>query len=84
MNKCNNKRCFEFQEKYYLCNYNCEKKLGKENNIKCRAINNENNEDFSNILKSYINLCNFYTYFYQCNAGIKPKKYIYVLNIIMI
>ena len=75
MNKCNNKRCFEFQEKYYLCNYNCEKKLGKENNIKCRAINNENNEDFSNILKSYINLCNFYTYFYQCNAGIKPKKY---------
>ena len=27
MNKCNNKRCFEFQEKSYLCNYNCEKKL---------------------------------------------------------
>ena len=78
--KCNNKRCYEFNGIDYICNYNSEKKLNREDDIKCNKIYNNNEENiglynYTLTYFFYINLCNSFVDFYRCNITTKIKKY---------
>ena len=73
-NNCMNKRCFEFNNiiesiNYsYICNYNLEKSFNEEDEIKYRKININDLKDnnTSEILLSYINICNPYIDIFIC------------------
>ena len=85
---CLNKRCFEFDEiiesiNYsYICNYNLEKSFNGENEINYRKININDLKDnnTSEILISFIDLCNPYIDIYICNLIKNPKKYSIDIN----
>ena len=75
-NKCSMKRCIEFnkgdKEYSYICNFNSEKNF----NINCIKLSDDNfDENLSQILKTYINLCNIYMNIYLCNTPTKPKEF---------
>jgi len=70
------KRCIEInkneKEYSYICNFNSEKK----GNINCIKLSLDNfDENISNILISYINLCNIYMNMYLCKTSNKPKEF---------
>ena len=74
--KCSMKRCIEInkneKEYSYICNFNSEKK----GNINCIKLSLDNfDENISNILISYINLCNIYMNMYLCKTSNKPKEF---------
>ena len=74
--KCSMKRCIEInkneKEYSYICNFNSEKK----GNINCIKLSLSNfDENISNILISYINLCNIYMNMYLCKTSNKPKEF---------
>ena len=74
--KCSMKRCIEInkneKEYSYICNFNSEKK----GNINCIKLSLGNfDENISNILISYINLCNIYMNMYLCKTSNKPKEF---------
>ena len=87
-NNCMNKRCFEFNNiiesiNYsYICNYNLEKSFNEEDEIKYRKININDLKDnnTSEILLSYINICNPYIDIFICNLIKNPKRYSIDIN----
>ena len=75
-NKCLLKKCIELNKigkKYsYICNFDSEKK----DDIECHKMNNNSYEDnISDIIISYINLCNSYIDFYICYLSNEPKEF---------
>ena len=87
-NNCMNKRCFEFNNiiesiNYsYICNYNLEKSFNEEDEIKYRKININDLKDnnTSEMLLSYINICNPYIDIFICNLIKNPKRYSIDIN----
>ena len=73
-NKCLSRRCFEYdnigKKLFYICNFNSEK-----DDINCKEVENNDYNGFSEIMISYINLCNLYTDIFQCNLNNKPKEF---------
>ena len=76
-NDCINKKCFEFNNAIpysFICNFNLGESFNEKEYRKIDLKDIKNN-NISEIILSYINLCIPYTDIFICNLFKKPKKF---------